>query len=135
MRVLLDTNAYVALRKGHEQTAREVRAAPGLIISTVVAGELLFGFQNGARPSENLSLWEEFLDSPDVQVEEVTLKTAVHFASISTSLRRQGTPIPTNDIWIAAHSLEFGAKLLSFDAHFAGVANLEWVHLQTTPLA
>ncbi len=131
MRVLLDTNAYVALRQGHEQTVREVRAAPELLISTVVAGELLFGFQNGSRPEENRRSWEEFLEAPGVLVRDVTLTTTPHFASISTHLRRQGTPIPTNDIWIAAHCFEFSARLLSFDAHFARVANLEWVHLKT----
>ena len=129
MRILLDTNAYVALRKGHRQTAREVCSAPELLISTVVAGELLFGFQNGSRPEENRSLWEEFLESPFVLVRDVTLATAPYFASVSTHLRRQGTPIPTNDIWIAAQCFEFGARLLSFDGHFAHVANLEWVHL------
>ncbi|MEW6277457.1 MAG: hypothetical protein AB1758_02460 [Candidatus Eremiobacterota bacterium] len=61
-----------------------------------------------------------------MRAEDVTLATAVHFASISTNLRRQGTPIPTNDIWIEAHCFDRNASLLSFDAHFAPVTNLQW---------
>lgn len=57
----------------------------------------------------------------------VTLETADRFSRVASALREQGTPIPTNDIWIAAQALESGAELLSFDGHFARVPGLAWV--------
>lgn len=79
MRLLLDTNAYAALFRGH----------------------------NGV---------DDFLASPYV------------FGRIAAALRRKGRPLPTNDIWIAAHAMECGADLLSFDRHFAEVDGIAWLH-------
>jgi tRNA(fMet)-specific endonuclease VapC len=59
----------------------------------------------------------------------VTLTTAERFGRIAAALRRRGTPIPTNDIWIAAQAMESGAELLSFDEHFAEVDALAWTRL------
>ncbi len=59
----------------------------------------------------------------------MTLATADRFGRISAALRRKGRSIPTNDVWIAAHTLESGAELLSFDDHFAAIDGLVWTHL------
>lgn len=127
MKVLLDTNAYTALFRGHEAIATRVRRAEQVLISAVVAGELLFGFRNGSRYEANREELEDFLESPYVALLPVTLVTSDRFGRIAASLRRKGRPLPTNDIWIAAHAMESGAELLSFDRHFDQVDGIAWV--------
>jgi tRNA(fMet)-specific endonuclease VapC len=127
VKVLLDTNAYTALLRGHAGVADRVRRADQVLLSTVVAGELLFGFRHGSRYEANRRELEEFLDSPYVSLLDVTWVTAERFGRIAAALRRKGRPLPTNDIWIAAHALESGADLLSFDRHFEQVDGLPWV--------
>lgn len=127
MKVLLDTNAYTALFRGHEGVATHVRRATQVLVSTVVAGELLFGFRNGSRFDANREELEAFLFSPYVALLPVTFVTADRFGRIAASLRRKGRPLPTNDIWIAAHAMESGADLLSFDHHFEHVEGLAWI--------
>jgi tRNA(fMet)-specific endonuclease VapC len=128
VKVLLDTNAYTALFRGHEAVAARVRRATDVLLSSVVAGELLFGFRNGTRFESNRQELEDFLSSPYVTLLNVTMVTADRFGRIAASLRRKGRPLPTNDIWIAAHAMESGADLLSFDQHFEHVKGLAWIH-------
>lgn len=127
MRILLDTNAYSALLRGHPQVAERVRSAERVLISSVVAGELLYGFRHGTRYAENRAQLEAFLASRFVDFLPVTFTTADRFGIIAASLRRRATPIPANDIWIAAHALETGADLLSFDAHFSVIDGLSFI--------
>lgn len=127
MRVLLDTNAYSALLCGHREVAAVVRRTEGVLLSSVVAGELLYGFRHGSRYEENAARLEAFLDNPFVTGIPVTLITADRFGRIAAALRRRGEPIPTNDIWIAAQAMETGADLLSADAHFGVVEGLAWI--------
>jgi tRNA(fMet)-specific endonuclease VapC len=89
-----------------------------------VLGEPRFGFHDGSRLRENLAELEGFLGHPFVSLEFLTLVTADRFGRIATSLKRAGTPIPTNDIWIAAHPMELAAELISFDIHFRLVPGL-----------
>jgi len=107
-----------------------VRRADSVLISAVVLGELLFGFRNGTRYNENREQLEAFLSRRLVQTIEVTLETAERFGLIAAQLRRRGRPIPTNDVWIAAHAMESGGHLLSFDRHFEAVDGLLWTHLE-----
>lgn len=124
MKVLLDSNAYSALMRGHPGVSERVRRSEQVILSAVVAGELIFGFRNGSRYEENMRELDSFLESPYVSFVAVTLSTADIFGRLAAALRREGTPIPTNDIWIAAHALECGANLVSFDRHFDAVDGL-----------
>ena len=131
MRILLDTNAYSALLRGHDDVADRVRRAEQVVFSTVVAGELLLGFRLGSRLKKNMAELDAFLENPYVSLVSVTLTTADRFARIAAALRAKGRPIPTNDIWIAAHAMEAGAELLSFDAHFGAIDGLAWVALSS----
>lgn len=124
MKVLLDTNAYTALRLGLPDVIELVRKAESITMSAVVVGELLFGFRYGAKFYHNYRLLEEFLDQEVVEFVPVTLMTCHHFGLLSAGLRRRGRPIPTNDVWIAAHSLETGSQLLTRDHHFEQVDGL-----------
>ncbi|HMP72196.1 MAG TPA: type II toxin-antitoxin system VapC family toxin [Kiritimatiellia bacterium] len=129
MKLLLDTSAYSALMRGHSDVAARVRSAEGVYLSSIVAGELLYGFRHGTRYLQNRSQLESFIASPVVHFLPVSLTTADRFGIISANLRRQGTPLPSNDIWIAAHTLETGADLLSFDHHFTKVAGLSFIFM------
>ena len=127
--MLLDSDAYSGLKRGHPHVAGLVRASERVLFSSVVAGELLYGFRHGSHFDKNLRELREFLDHPYITFLPVTLMTADRYSRIAVSLQRKGRPIPTNDIWIAAHAMETGADLLSFDEHFNHVDGLAWVHL------
>jgi tRNA(fMet)-specific endonuclease VapC len=127
MRILLDTNAYSALKRGHVEVADLVRRAQGIVFSVVVVGELLHGFRVGSRYAKNLRELESFLERDRVVLLTVTRVTADRFGRIASSLHRRGTPIPTNDIWIAAHAMESGAELVSYDRHFGNVDGIAWI--------
>ena len=128
MRVLLDTNTYTALFKGHEAVAKRVRRADHVLMSTIVVGELLFGFRNGSQYETNQRDLRDFLENAYVTLLPVTFVTCDRFGRIASALRRKGRPIPSNDIWIAAHAMESGSELLSFDRHFEEVDGLAWTH-------
>jgi tRNA(fMet)-specific endonuclease VapC len=127
MKAVLDTNAYTAWKRGNAGVGALVRRAQGVVLSSVVVGELLFGFRCGTRFERNRRELEDFLASPYVTLLPVTLDTADRFSRIAAALRQRGRPIPTNDVWIAAHAMETGGDLVSFDAHFAHVDGLVWI--------
>jgi tRNA(fMet)-specific endonuclease VapC len=130
VRLLLDTDAYSALKRGHAAAADLVRRSDEVLLSTVVTGELLYGFRAGSRFERNRQDLEEFVASPFVTVVPVTMATADRFSRIAAALRKRGTPIPANDIWVAAQAMETGAELLSFDRHYESVAGLAWRRLE-----
>jgi len=130
VKVLLDTCAYSALKRGHGGVVERLRDSEGVLFSVVVVGELLYGFRGGSRLEENLGELKAFLANPYVTLVEVTWDTADRFSRIASSLRRRGTPIPTNDTWIAAQAMQMGADLLSFDRHFAQIDGLAWLEPQ-----
>lgn len=127
MKILLDTNAYSALKRGVDTVVRHVTRAETVFLSAIVAGELLAGFRQGIRLRKNLAELEAFMDNAHVAVVPVSYVTADRFGRIAAALRAKGRPIPTNDIWIAAHAMETGADLLSFDTHFVEVDGLVWI--------
>jgi tRNA(fMet)-specific endonuclease VapC len=100
-------------------------------MSAVVVGELLYGFRHGSRGTANEAELEDFLGRPNTRFAEVTRTTAERYGRIAASLRTKGTPIPSNDIWIAAHALETGALLLSLDKHFDAIEGLPWKRIET----
>jgi tRNA(fMet)-specific endonuclease VapC len=129
VRLLLDTNAYSALKRGHPAAADLVRRSEEVLFSTVVAGELLYGFRCGNRFERNRQELDEFIASPFVKVVPVTMATADRFGRVAAALRKRGTPIPVNAIWVAAQALETGAELLSFDRHYEAIDGLAWRRL------
>jgi len=124
---LLDTSAYSELKRGNRAVASLVRDSEHLYFSCVVAGELLYGFRFGGRYEQNWRELQQFIARPFVTLLEVTLTTADRFGRVARGLRNKGTPLPSNDIWVAAHAMECGAELVSLDQHFAQVDGLAWV--------
>ncbi len=129
MRVLLDANAYSQLMRGHEQVAELVRRAEEVLLSAVVVGELMYGFRRGSHFERNVADLRSFLNSPYVSFVAVGQVTADRYSRIAASLRTKGRPIPTNDVWIAAHVMETGADLVSADGHFEHVDGIAWVQV------
>jgi len=123
--ILIDTNAYAAFKRGRSDALLVVQRAPFIGISSIVVGELLGGFAAGTRKAENRRELEAFLASPRVAFHPVERVTAERYAEIYASLKTAGTPIPTNDIWIAASAIERGLSLFTFDAHFRHVPGLK----------
>ena len=127
MKLLLDSNAYSAFMRGNRQVLDLVRTAEEVLFSAVVVGEQLFGFRQGTRFEHNLEELRSFLQRPYVSLVPVGPVTADRYSRIMTSLKAQGRPIPTNDVWIAAHAMETGADLVSADSHFEYVDGIAWV--------
>lgn len=122
--IALDTNAYTAFKRGDEQIVTVLQHAPIIIVCVTVLGELLGGFAAGKRENHNRSELTQFLNTPRVKVVSSTIATADLYALVYATLRRKGQPIPTNDLWVAASSLEHGAALLTLDEHFQTIDGL-----------
>ena len=118
---------------GREQVSRIVRGAEEVLLSVVVLGELLYGFRHNSRSERNARGMRAFLDNPYVSLVPVGETTADRYSRIAASLRAKGRPIPTNDVWIAAHAMETGADLVSADHHFEHVDGIAWVRLRGEP--
>lgn len=131
MRVLLDSSAYSELVRGNRQVAEIIRTAEEVLLSAVVLGELLYGFRAGSRYERNAAQIRSFLDSPYVSFVPVGPVTADRYSRVAMSLRAKGRPIPTNDVWIAAHAMETGADLVSGDGHFSHVDGIAWIPITT----
>ena len=123
-RILLDTSAYSAFMRGDSEASAALREADDIYISATVLGEMLAGFLSGSHRAKNEKELARFLDSPRVQLLDVDEDTAERYAVIFTALRKAGTPIPTDDLWIAATAMQYGLRLLTRDAHFAKVPQI-----------
>ncbi|MEO1303125.1 MAG: type II toxin-antitoxin system VapC family toxin [Myxococcota bacterium] len=122
--VALDTSAYSHLRRGDERVFDALARAKTIVLPAVVVGELHVGFQLGTRALENLNVLQEFIAEFQVTVLSVNSQVARRYGELFAKLRHAGTPIPTNDIWIAATVIESSAQLLTFDSDFRAIEEL-----------
>lgn len=123
-RVLLDTNAYTSFLEGDDLVLETMAESGKIYLSVFVLGELFAGFNGGNKRTENLSILNRFLQKPSVEIVSSSLETAKIFGEIKHQLKSTGTPIPINDVWIAAHTFETGSVLVSYDKHFRSVHGL-----------
>jgi tRNA(fMet)-specific endonuclease VapC len=124
MRVALDTNRYVDLCRGVDETVALMEEAEAVMLPFVVLGELRAGFAHGRRQAENERTLRRFLLKGGVRVLFADDQTTHHYASVFRQLRKQGTPIPTNDMWLAALVLQHNVALHARDKHFAHLPQL-----------
>ena len=117
-RYCLDTSSYSHFQRGDDRVIEILDGAAWLGMPAVTLGELRTGFLLGRRRDENEADLREFLGNPVVQELPVDGEVSRHYAEIVVDLRRAGTPIPTNDLWIAATAARFGAIVLTYDGHF-----------------
>ncbi len=120
----LDTSAYSHFKRGAAQPLELIRRARSIVVPAVVLGELRTGFRLGSRPTQNEAELLRFLDESIVTVADIGDHTSAIYAELVCDLRRQGTPLPTNDIWIAATAAETGTTVLTYDAHFKHVSRV-----------
>lgn len=123
-KVLIDTNIYSLAMKGDVAVVNELRKIDRIGFSAISVGELYAGFKGGSREAVNRDELYLFLDSPRVIVLSVDAETAEFYASILDNLKKAGTPIPTNDIWIAAIAFQHGYKMFTRDKHFYFIPGL-----------
>lgn len=122
--LLVDTNVYSGLLRGAPGAVRTLRRVAEIHLPLIVLGELLAGFAAGSRNAKNREELARFMASPRVHLLLPDSKTADHYADVYATLRKQGTPIPTNDLWIAALARQHRLPLLSYDDHFSVVPGL-----------
>ncbi len=124
MKLILDTNAYVGFKLCYSELVEYLIRADVIFVSPIVLGELIFGFRNGSRFNENMEDLNLFLSHPAVETIAISDITSDRYSRIALQLKRQGTPIPSNDIWIAAQTMETGAELVTMDNHFNKINGL-----------
>jgi len=124
LRVALDTNRYIDLCRGEAAVVETVELADKVWIPFIVLGELRAGFVLGNQGTRNEAVLRRFLIKPNVEVLYADDQTTHHYANVYRQLRRQGTPIPANDIWIAALALQHSFSLMTRDTHFEHLPQL-----------
>ena len=118
MRILVDSNRYQDFCEGLPQAVQVIRRAAEIMIPVIVLGELRAGFACGTRSHRNEQTLTRFLNSPRVKQLFADEDTTHQYARLFKQLRTQGTPIPTNDLWIAALALQHDLLLFTRDNHF-----------------
>ena len=130
-KILLDTNAYSEFISGNEKVFDYIIEAEEIYLSTVMIGELFAGFYGGKKYTKNKEELKEFIEKDGIRIIDVSIETAEIFGELKTELSKKGKMIPLNDIWIAAHSVETGSKLITFDSHFKHINGLRiWEELK-----
>jgi len=124
MILALDTNRYTDLCRGDSQVVETVEAADEISLPFIVVGELRAGFAVGREGPRNEAVLRRFLLKPGVRVLYADEQTTYHYATVYRQLRTQGTPIPTNDMWIAALVLQHSLTLYDRDRHFDALPQL-----------
>jgi predicted nucleic acid-binding protein len=117
-RLLLDTSAYSNLMRGNKNISAFLDEADEVFLCAIIVGELRAGFKKGGKEHQNISVLKEFL-SVTTGVLSIDDATAERYALILDYLKKSGTPIPTNDMWIAASAMQYGLVLLTSDQHFS----------------
>jgi tRNA(fMet)-specific endonuclease VapC len=123
-RVLVDTSAYSAFFRGHSGVKALFQKIDEIVLSPIMLGELRAGFIAGAHRRKNERELDLFLRSSRVSIASVDEETSGCYAAIVHGLRAAGTPIPTNDIWIAASAMQHGLRVITTDRHFAKIPQI-----------
>ena len=124
MNLLVDTNRYRDYVGGDKQVLEQLRRCECVAICFITLAELRSGFLLGSQSRENERNLTGFLQKPQVDVVFADETTPHHYARLVFQLRRQGTPISTNDIWIAASAIQYDLTLYSRDVHFNHVPQI-----------
>ena len=123
-RVLLDTNVLIDLLRTPDAFVEVLGAYDRIVLTPTIVGEFRAGISDTRLGRANLLALEEFMATPDVEEVPLTSETGACYARIFRALKAAGTPIPTNDIWIAAAAIQHACPLLTSDAHFSLVPSL-----------
>jgi tRNA(fMet)-specific endonuclease VapC len=124
MRVAVDTNRLTDLLRGDAHLAERLGTCDEVWVPLMVLGEIKAGFHGGTQRHRNEALLQRFLAKATVSVLLPGRETAEHYARIFVQLKRAGTPVPDNDLWIAALALEHDLTLITRDRHFERIPQL-----------
>lgn len=120
-RYCLDTSAYSNFKRARPRIVKLLTEAEWIAVPSIVVGELWAGFLKGSRAVENQQELLEFLAHPVVHEVVADQEVAIAYAEIVDALRQAGTPLPSNDVWIAATAATTGSTVLTYDAHFKAI--------------
>jgi tRNA(fMet)-specific endonuclease VapC len=118
----VDTNVVVAHFRGDANLTARLGEASALYLPWVVLGELHYGAQRASRREEALARIRDFLGIAVLLLPDE--RTAEHYGQVKAELAQAGTPIPENDIWIAALAREYQLPVATRDKHFTHVPGL-----------
>lgn len=124
-RYLLDTNIIIGLFADEVAVKNRLAQADEIFVPSIAVGQLYYGARKSGRSKENLERIEEFAANNTVLGCDV--QTARHYGEVKQQLRLKGRPLPENDIWIAALALQYDLTLVTRDAHFKEIENLQTV--------
>ena len=127
-RILFDTNILIPYLRNPDPFSDVVCAYDRVVLVPTVLGEFRAGITTTKQGAENLRALDDFLLNPAVEEWPITFQTSDFYARIFQMLKRQGTPIPTNDIWIAAVAMQSGCDLYTTDEHFKHIQGLNLVN-------
>ena len=124
MRVALDTNRLTDLFQGDTGLAERLSTCDEVWLPLIVLAEITAGFYGGTQQHRNEILLRKLLAKTTVGVLLPSRETAEHYARLFVQLKRAGTPVPDNDLWIAAMALEHDLLLITRDQHFERIPQL-----------
>jgi predicted nucleic acid-binding protein len=123
-RLLLDSSAYIAFKKRHPAVMEIVSQAELIFISPIVLGELRAGFLQGSKRDRNERELQLFLHAPRIRVLALDEETSDRYALIRVTLKKAGTPVAVNDLWIAASAMQHGLPVLTSDRDFQKISQI-----------
>ena len=124
MKIALDTNTYTDAARADPKAMEVLQSADEIYLPFVVIAELRSGFSLGVKGKKNEAKLIEFLNTPRVKALFPDEQSTHHYARVYSHLKKQGTPIPTHDIWIAALALQHDLILFSRDIHFSHIPQI-----------
>ncbi len=122
--IAIDGNRYTDFFRGDREVVQVISSADAVVLPFIVVAELRAGFLGGSRTTDNERNLTKFLRKDRVSVLFPDDATTHLYAALHIDLRRAGTPIPTNDLWIAALVLQHDLVLFSRDRHFDRIPRL-----------
>lgn len=123
---VIDTNVLIDCFQRGGGAADAISDYDRILVCPAVIGEFKAGIDTGTKRGKKAKeRLDEFLDDPAVEIVPCTDETAEYYARIYRTLKENGTPLPTNDIWIASAALEHGATVISGDGHFSRIPMLK----------
>lgn len=123
MKLVLDTNIAIGFLKGHRTIVENLKQADKVYLPVIVVGELLYGAKKSSQPARNLKRFRSFIN--DCTLIAIDEEISEHYSNIKLELSKKGTPIPENDIWIAATAIYYSTTLATNDNHFTCIDNLK----------
>jgi len=127
MKLMLDTNRYKDFCSGETSVFSAIKKAETVVFPFIVVAELKAGFACGTKAKKNEAVLSRFLNEKYVQTIYANKETFFHYADLYKQLREQGTPIPTNDLWIAALTIQHNMILGTRDKHFKHIPQISLI--------